>query len=170
VTAATTGTTAVTTGEPQAGTGTAPGPRARLRELAVAGVVAGVAVVVLVAAAGITSSVDGGALGPRWWPSVLGALLLAGAVAVAATGLLRPRPAEGEPTLGGLLRLALVLALVAGFGLAWYRLHFLLVMPFLLAGLVAVGGGRGLRDLLLVPALATAVLYGVFGLLLRVPL
>lgn len=151
-------------------TAASPGPRARVRELVVAAVVAGVGVAVLTGAAGISSAVDAGALGPGWWPGVLGWLLVAGGVAVAVTGVLRPPPAEGEPTLGGSGRLVLVLALVVGFGVAWHHLQFLVVMPLLLAGLVAVGGGRGVRDLVLVPVLATTLLYGVFGLLLRVPL
>jgi hypothetical protein len=63
-----------------------------------------------------------------------------------------------------------VIALIVGYGAAWYQLHFLVVTVPLIAGLVFITGGRGVRALLVFPVLTTALLYGIFGLLLRVPL
>ncbi|MEQ3550384.1 tripartite tricarboxylate transporter TctB family protein [Pseudonocardia nematodicida] len=147
-----------------------PAAGSRTREIGLAAALVGTGVLVVVAASRITSEVVARGFGPTWWPTVLGGLLVAGGVAVGVVGAVRPPAVEDHPTAGGLVRLLAVLGLVVGFGAAWYQLHFLLVMPPLLAGLVAVGGGRGLRDLVLVPLLTTAVLYAVFGLLLRVPL
>jgi hypothetical protein len=39
-----------------------------------------------------------------------------------------------------------------------------------IAGLVYVTGGRGVRALIVFPAVTTVLLYVIFGLLLRVPL
>lgn len=145
-------------------------PGSRGRELAIAAGVAAIGIGIVVAAAQLPAPPAGSAFGPGWWPTVLGGALVLGALVVAAAGLVRPSALEDAITVHGLLRLLTVLGLVVGFGFAWYQLHFLIVMPPLLAALVAVTGGRGVRDLVVVPILTAALLYGVFGLLLQVPL
>jgi len=146
-------------------------PASRVRELGVAAVVLVAGVGVLLARSTIVAAHGETELGPQWWPTVLGAALVVGAVALGALGLTRPAAPEEEPASGhGAARLAAVLALIVGYGAAWYQLHFVVVTVPLIAGLVFVTGGRGIRALLAFPLLTTALLYVIFGLLLRVPL
>jgi hypothetical protein len=70
----------------------------------------------------------------------------------------------------GAARIALILASIAAYGVLWYFIDFRVTTFLLFAGLVAIGGGRGWKAFLLFPAIATAVLYVFFGLLLKVPL
>ena len=116
------------------------------------------------------SAVDG-AVGPGWWPTVLGGLLVAGAVAIAAVALRRPDPVpEERVSAHGLGRLGAVIAAIVVYGIGWQFFHFLPVTVVFLSVLLFVTGGRGIKALVVFPALTAMVLYGVFGLLLRVPL
>lgn len=116
------------------------------------------------------SAVDG-SVGPGWWPTVLGGLLVAGAVAIAAVALRRPDPVpEERVSAHGLGRLGAVIAAIVVYGIGWQFFHFLPVTVVFLSVLLFVTGGRGIKALVLFPALTAMVLYGLFGLLLRVPL
>lgn len=112
-----------------------------------------------------------GSIGPGWWPTVLGGLLVAGAVAIGVVALRRPDPVpEDRVNAHGLGRLGAVVAAIVLYGIGWYYFHFLLVTVVFLSALLFVTGGRGLKALVVFPVLTAAVLYGLFGLLLRVPL
>ncbi|OZM78278.1 hypothetical protein CFP66_31860 [Pseudonocardia sp. MH-G8] len=142
----------------------------RVRELGAAAVVLAAGIGVLLARSTIVAAHES-ELGPQWWPTVLGVALIVGAVALATLGLTRPSAPEEEPASGhGVAQLIAVLALIVGYGAAWYQLHFLVVTVPLIAGLVFVTGGRGIRALLVFPLLTTGLLYVIFGLLLQVPL
>lgn len=145
-------------------------PASRARELGAAAVVLATGIGVLLASSTIVAAHES-ELGPQWWPTVLGVALIVGAVALGALGLTRPSALEEEPASGhGIARLIAVIALIVGYGAAWYQLHFLVVTGPLIAGLVYVTGGRGVRALVVFPAVTTVLLYVIFGLLLRVPL
>lgn len=111
---------------------------------------------------------------PRWWPEITGIAITLLSIGVGIRELIRPaRPApdDVQPATGaGWARIALVLAAVVAYGALWYVLDFRIVTFLLLAALVLILGGRGWKAYLLFPAICTAVLYGLFGLLLRVPL
>lgn len=116
------------------------------------------------------AAVDG-SVGPGWWPTVLGGMLVAGAVAIAVVALRRPDPApEDRVSAHGLGRLGAVVAAIVVYGIGWQFFHFLPVTVVFLSVLLSVTGGRGIKALLVFPALTATVLYGLFGLLLRVPL
>lgn len=146
-------------------------PPSRVREWGVAAAVLVAGIGVLLARETIVVAQGDTELGPRWWPTVLGVALVVGALALAVLGTLRPAAPEEEPASGhGVAQLAAVLALIVAYGAAWYQLHFLVVTGPLIAGLVYVTGGRGVRALVVFPAVTTVLLYVIFGLLLRVPL
>jgi putative tricarboxylic transport membrane protein len=86
--------------------------------------------------------------------------------------LLRPPPVDDtEPsTRVGILRVAGFVAAVLAFGLLWYFVHFLVSGLVFVAALAWIAGGRGIKDLVVFPAAVLLVLYGLFALLLKVPL
>jgi hypothetical protein len=146
-------------------------PPSRVREWGVAAAVLVAGIGVLLARETIAVAQGDTELGPQWWPTVLGVALVVGALALAVLGTLRPAAPEEEPASGhGVAQLVAVLALIVAYGAAWYQLHFLVVTGPLIAGLVYVTGGRGVRALVVFPAVTTVLLYVIFGLLLRVPL
>ncbi|MGY2066507.1 tripartite tricarboxylate transporter TctB family protein [Blastococcus sp. SYSU DS0619] len=149
----------------------APAPYGRARDLLVAAAVGGLGVLTLVAGRGLPARTDDGSLGPDWWPTVLGICLLLAAAGIAAAGLLRRAvPDDDSVTRHGLLQLGGLVALVIGYGTAWQYFHFVPVTFVFVAALTAVLGSRGVRALVVFPAVVVGLSYGIFGLLLRVPL
>lgn len=146
-------------------------PVSRRRDMLIAAGVIAVGGASIALAFAVVPATGGDPFGPRWWPTVLGgAIVLLGALLVGVAIRTPDAPSEDAPTKRGIARMLLVLAAVAAYGVAWYFLHFVIVTLLLAAGLTFVLGGRGWRDLVLFPVIVTVVLYGVFGLLLGVPL
>jgi hypothetical protein len=149
-------------------------PRSRARRLV--GPAAGLAVGVLILALAqtIAEPAIATSLSPRWWPEILGALVCALSIGVGIKEALVAPAADDdegdEPTRLGMLRVALALAVIVGYGVLWYFVDFRIATLGLVAGLVAVIGGRGWKALILFPVIVTALLYAIFALLLKVPL
>lgn len=151
------------------------GPQHRVRDLFPAGAGAVLAVGVFALATQIPEGARLTQFSPRWWPELLSVLLLALSIGLAVQTLRRPSaPVEdGVPesaTRQGSQRLALMLAAIVGYGVLWYFVDFRVSTAILFVALTWLGGGRGWKALILFPVLATAVLYVLFGVLLRVPL
>lgn len=151
------------------------GPRHRVRDLIPAGAGAVLAVGVFALATQIPEGARLTQFSPRWWPELLSVLLLVLSVCLAAQTLRRPSaPVEDDApesaTRQGSQRLALMLATILGYGVLWYFVDFRVSTAILFVALTWLGGGRGWKALILFPVLATAVLYFLFGVLLRVPL
>ncbi|WP_424467949.1 tripartite tricarboxylate transporter TctB family protein [Pseudoclavibacter helvolus] len=146
-------------------------PASRRRELLIAAGVIAVGGASIALAFAVVPATGGDPFGPRWWPTVLGAAIALLGVLLVGVAIRKPdAPSEDAPTKRGLVRMLLMLAAIAAYGVAWYYVHFVVVTLLLAAGLTYVLGGRGWRDLILFPVIVTVVLYGVFGLLLGVPL
>ncbi len=112
------------------------------------------------------------AVSPRIWPEILGIGIVGLSLLQIVLAFVRtPAPDDDtEPvTRIGLRRVVGFVAVVLAFGLLWYYVHFLLSGFALVGALTWVAGGRGVKDLLLFPAVVVAVLYGLFALLLKVP-
>ena len=109
---------------------------------------------------------------PRIWPEALGIGIMGLSVLQIVRSLVRPALDDDdlEPTtrIGRLRVLGFVLAVIA-FGPLWYFVHFLVSGTLLVAALTWIAGGRGVKDLLLFPVGITVLLYGLFALLLKVP-
>lgn len=128
---------------------------------------------VLLLAQGIEEPAIATGFSPRWWPEVIGALICVLSLGVAIKAVVRPDAKgeeETEPTRLGMVRVVLILVSVLVYGVLWYFLDFRIATLALVAAIVAILGGRGWKALILFPVIVTAVLYVVFGLLLRVPL
>lgn len=128
--------------------------------------------VVLVLARAIELPQRSTAVSPRIWPEALAIGLIGlSALQVVVAFVATPDADEQEEvTRKGLLRVAGFVGSILAFGLLWYYVHFLLSGFALVAALTWVAGGRGLKDLVLFPAVIVAVLYVLFALLLKVPL
>lgn len=146
-------------------------PVSRWREAALGLVFLGVGVAVLLLARAIDAPARETAVSSRIWPVVLGIGIVAlSLVQVVAALLGRSASETVEPTTRiGVLRVVGSVLAVVVFGFLWYYVHFLASGFLLVAALTWVAGGRGLKDLVLFPAAVTVVLYGLFALLLKVP-
>ena len=150
-------------------------PGRRLRDLVPAAAGAALAAAAFALATQIPEGARLTQFSPRWWPELLAVLLLLLSVCLAAGTLRRPSVTveEDEPeaaTRQGAWRLAAMLASIAGYGVLWYFVDFRVSTAVLFAALTWLGGGRGWKALLLFPIGVTAILYLLFGVLLRVPL
>lgn len=146
-------------------------PNSRVYEVATGIAVIAFGIIVYFAADAIEVGRDGQSFGPRWWPTALSiAAIVIGLILVVQAALKRITSEESPITKSGSVVLVTTLAMIAAYGLAWQYFDFRAVTVLLLAGLVAIGGGRGIRALVLFPVVTTAVLWSVFGLLLQVPL
>ncbi|WP_177220272.1 tripartite tricarboxylate transporter TctB family protein [Agrococcus baldri] len=148
-----------------------PAQSTRLREILIGAGVVAVGATVLLLAQQLPAEAANSEFGSRWWPSLIGGAITLLGLAVAIVGALRPpvRDCE-EPGATGIWQLLAILGLIVVYGIAWRFAHFLVVTPLLVLGIMTLLGGRGWRSLVLVPVVVTGALYGVFGLLLRVPL
>lgn len=113
-----------------------------------------------------------GSVSPRWWPQLAGALMVLFALAALLRDSIKTPPVEEglmprQPE--GLLRIVLTLAAIVVYGVLWHFFDFRVVTLLMVAALVAVGGGRGWKSLIVFPAIVTFVLWGLFSVMLRVP-
>ncbi|MGA9872953.1 MAG: tripartite tricarboxylate transporter TctB family protein [Rhodococcus sp. (in: high G+C Gram-positive bacteria)] len=146
-------------------------PNSRLYEIATGIVVIAFGVGVYFAAAAIEVGREGQSFGPRWWPTALSiAMVVIGLILIVQAILERITSDEPPITKSGGVVLVATLALIAAYGFAWQFFDFRAVTIFLLAGLVAVAGGRGVKALVIFPVVTTFLLWSIFGLLLQVPL
>lgn len=146
-------------------------PNSRVYEAATGVAVVASGVVVYFATAAIEVGRDGQSFGPRWWPTALSvAMVVIGLILIVQAVLKRIVSDEPPITRSGSFVLVATLAAIVAYGIAWQYLDFRVVTVLLLAGLVAVAGGRGIKALVVFPVVTTVVLWSVFGVLLQVPL
>ncbi|MGW0160851.1 tripartite tricarboxylate transporter TctB family protein [Mycobacterium sp. NPDC003323] len=146
-------------------------PNRRGYEVAVGGAVAALGVACLVLTNQLELSRDGGAFGPRWWPTALSiAIIATGVVLVIQAVISRVSSDEPRITRSGGITLAATVASIIGYGIAWQYLDFRAVTVVLLIGLTFLFGGRSIKALIVFPLVTTLILWAIFGLLLRVPL
>ncbi|MFK5689157.1 tripartite tricarboxylate transporter TctB family protein [Ornithinimicrobium sp. LYQ92] len=124
-----------------------------------------------------------GQIDARFWPTLLAGAGLAAALGRLVIVLLRaadPRDDLERIRSGGPLQLGLTLVLTIAFIAVWELREVVLlgyelrVFPYasalLLAALAWLYGARTWQSLLLFPVLTAALTYGLFGVLLRIPL
>ena len=164
-----------TTTNPDAPATSAARPGRGLRELLPALAAAAFAVVAFALASQVPEVARLTQFSPRWWPELLAVLVLVLSVCLAVGALLRPtttveEDVPEEATREGTWRLTAMLASIVGYGVLWYFIDFRVSTTLLFIALTWLGGGRGWKALLLFPIVVTAILYLLFGVLLRVPL
>ncbi|WP_395307656.1 tripartite tricarboxylate transporter TctB family protein [Mycobacterium sp. AMU20-3851] len=146
-------------------------PNHRGYEVAVGIAVAALGAACLVLTDQLELSRDGGAFGPRWWPTALSIAIIAiGVVLVVQAVISRVSSDEPRITRSGGVTLAATVSAIIGYGIAWQYLDFRAVTVALLIGLTFLFGGRGIKALIVFPLVTTLILWAIFGLLLRVPL
>ncbi len=155
------------------------GGTAHLRLLAEAGLLAVVAVGVLLDSRSYPGSLAEGAPGPAFFPRLL-ALLLMGCAAWLAVRVAQPSPdfdairsrgnAASGSGAGRGARLGLGAAWIAAFLLAWPRVGTIVSTPLLVAGLMWLTGERSPLALISIPIAFAAFIYLVFMVALGVPL
>ncbi|HLE43120.1 MAG TPA: tripartite tricarboxylate transporter TctB family protein [Methylomirabilota bacterium] len=156
---------------------------ARRRDLALAGVLLGLAVLIVVLARRIDPGVETDPLGPGAFPLALGAaiglcgVLLGGGALLscrwtAPVAVLAESGPDGEtPEAFSPGRLAAAVALTAAYIAAFEPLGYLLATPPYVAALLLVHGAASARAVVTAPVLLTAAFYAAFrfGLLIPVP-
>lgn len=162
----------------------APPPSRRMEVLVAVGALVLMAVLLVLASRiELRREAGPGQIDARFWPTAIawtGLAVAAWRLVVTLTS--QPDEREGLERVqqGGPLRLLLTVGATVAFVAVWsldsvvaagYQFE---VFPFaavlLLAGLTWVYGGRGWRALVLFPVAATALIYVLFHLLLRIPL
>jgi putative tricarboxylic transport membrane protein len=161
-----------------------PEPRSH-RELAVAAVLVGLGIVVILLGVRIDPGVQTDPLGPRFLPLVLGAAIGLCGLLLAVTTLAPGRfttatpvfvesAGDDESAASGVFspgRLLAAVVLTALYLAAFERLGYLLATPLYVTALLLVHGGVSRRALLTSPVLLAAAFYAAFrfGLLIPVP-
>lgn len=115
-----------------------------------------------------------GGIDPRWWPTVMCAVSLALSVLLAVISFTRP-PFDREDlevtNKGGWIRLVWTIVLSTLYIVAWTLTgNFVIPSVILLAALMWVYDGRGLKALVIYPLVTVAGIYLLFHTLLKVPL
>lgn len=151
-----------------------PSPTASRRlEVVCAAVCLALSLTLYLGARAIEVRTETGGIDPRWWPQLLGLAGTTLSTLLLLVALLRPPlPADDlhTSTRAGRRRLALAIASCVTLVVLWPVVGFLPAATAFVAGLTYLFGGRGLLTLVLFPVLLVGFLYGVFAVLLAVPL
>ncbi len=111
--------------------------------------------------------------GPGFLPFWLSLAIVAVGVILAVRGMGARRATTvsgGWPDIAGIRRIAITLAALAATLVFLESLGFFLCVILFVAAMTLALGSRSWRELVVIPLLAAAVLYGVFGVWLKVPL
>lgn len=128
-----------------------------------------------------------GQIDARFWPTILAVLGIALSVSRLVIVLIRPPDSRDDLELvqrGGVVSLLIALGLTIAYIALWsaksFSLHlfgyvfgfnvFVFVTPFFLAALLYVFGARSWKAIVIYPVVTTALIYVLFGQLLRIAL
>ncbi|PXA68322.1 tripartite tricarboxylate transporter TctB family protein [Cryobacterium arcticum] len=153
--------------------GERPTPAPRWPEITIALTAVALTGSVLLLANAIELRLELPGLTPRSWPTFLGALGLGLSLILLITALVKaPRPSDDNEatTRAGWIKLLLAVAATIVFIVVWPLTAFVVAAPVFVSAVTAIGGGRGIRALIIYPVVMTGALYAMFNLLLRVPL
>ena len=152
--------------------GERPTPAPRWPEITIALTAVALTGSVLLLANAIELRLELPGLTPRSWPTFLGALGLGLSLILLITALVKaPGPNDNESTTrAGWIKLLLAVAATIAFIVVWPLTAFVVAAPVFVSAVTAIGGGRGIRALVIYPVVMTGALYAMFNLLLRVPL
>lgn len=130
--------------------------------------------VVLVGSRMLTSSVTTEGLTIKSWPTMTAGLGLVCSLVLLVLAFVGEPSGRGEleaANPAGYRRVVLtVLAVSAGVLIWWLGLNFIAVTPFLVAGVMWIGGARSLKPLIVLPLVTTLIIFVLFVLILKVPL
>ena len=145
----------------------------RPMEIIIAVVALALSVIALVLSQNIRLRMGGGGLDPKWWPTLL-SLASAGLAAIlVGMSLFGPVANRGDLEAGhrdGWVRMLIALALSALYVFAWWQIGYLVPTAMYLFALLWTFGLRSWKGLVAFPLVTTALIYGLFHYMLRVPL
>jgi hypothetical protein len=114
-----------------------------------------------------------GGIDPKWWPtllSVFASVLSALLVGMSLFGLPMSRGDLEESERDGWIRMLVSLILCALYVFAWSHIGYVAPTLVFIAALLWVFGLRSWTGLAIFPVVTTALIYGLFHYVLRVPL
>jgi len=150
-----------------------PAEPSRRLEIIIAAAALALSIVAVVLAATIRLRMGGGGLDPRWWPTVLASSAAVLSAILLAFALFAPLAGRGDLEAmhaDGRVRMLLALALSVLYALAWQTVGYIGPTLIYLVALLWLFGLRGWKGLVAFPIITTALIYGLFHLMLRVPL
>lgn len=114
----------------------------------------------------------GGGVDPKWWPTALSIVACVLSACMLGSALIRPEDRSDffQATSEGWKRVVLGLVLTSLYVFGWWRIGYIVPTALYLFALLWLLGIRRWKPLVLFPVLTTAFIYGLFHLLLRVPL
>lgn len=145
----------------------------RWLEIAIALAALMLSIIALVLSRNMYLRMGSGGVDPKWWPTLLS--MLAGALSALLVGmsLFGPAMSRGEleaSAQGGWVRMLLALTLSALYVFAWSSIGYVVPTVVFIAALLWVFGLRSWKGLAIFSVVTTAFIYGLFHLVLRVPL
>lgn len=142
-------------------------------ETVIATVALALSVLALVLSRNIHLRMGAGGIDPKWWPTLLSLVAAALSAVLLAMALFGP-PAERDELESthrdGWARMLVALALSVLYIFAWSRFGYVAPTLAYLLALLWLFGVRNRIALVLYPVITTAFIYGLFRLMLRVPL
>jgi hypothetical protein len=146
---------------------------ARPMEIIIAVTALGLSVLALVLSQNIYLRMGGGGLDPKWWPTLLSIVAAGLSAILVGMSLFGPLASRGDLEAShrqGWVRMLVALALSALYVFAWWQVGYLIPTVAYLFALLWSFGLRSWKGLVAFPVLTTALIYGLFHFLLRVPL
>ncbi|RYE88324.1 MAG: tripartite tricarboxylate transporter TctB family protein [Hyphomicrobiales bacterium] len=142
-------------------------------EIIIAVAALALSVLALVLSQSIYLRMGGGGLDPKWWPTVLSILAACLSAILVGMSLFGPVANRGDLEAGhrdGWVRMLIALALSALYVFAWWQVGYLIPTVVYLVALLWSFGLRSWKGLVAFPVVTTALIYGLFHYMLRVPL
>lgn len=145
----------------------------RRMEIAISIIALTISIAAWVLSQNIRLRMGGGGIDPKWWPTVLSIVGCILSSVMLLTAILRP-PADRSDLEGaqsdGWPRVAASLALTGLYIFGWAQLGYVVPTAVYLLALLWLYGIRSWKPLVLFPVITTAFIYGLFHILLRIPL
>lgn len=170
--ASTSGGTDVSPGEPAAEPDYSAKP-SRTLEIAIAVVALVLSVAALVLSRDIVLRMGGGGIDPKWWPTMLSCCGIALSLVLLLQAFLSTSSHRGDLLAierRGWTRMIVSLTLSAVYVFAWSRFGYVVPTIIFTGALLWVFGLCSWKGLVIFPVAVAIFIYGLFHLLLRVPL
>lgn len=170
--AAAPGNTDVLPGEPVEDFAFAAKPSRRL-EIVIAVTALVLSVIALLLSRNIYLRMGSGGLDPKWWPTLLSIMAAVLSSVLLGMSLLGPTASRGDleaTQSDGWKRMLSALTLSALYAFAWSMVGYVIPTVLYLVALLWVFGLRSWKGLIAFPLVTTALIYGLFHFMLRVPL
>lgn len=150
-----------------------PASPSRRMEIATASVALALALLALVLSRNIHLRMGGGGLDPKWWPTLLSSAAIALSTVLLGFSIFAQTVRRDDLESShrdGWVRMLSALALSALYVFAWWTTGYLVATALYLVALLWLFGLRSWKGLIIFPLVTTAFIYGLFQILLKVPL